>query len=126
MPIAGDLARSSGEKSARKPGSSLGCEVWPESVPMARDRARIDLWCRLSCSKSPKTTVYQGGRSMAARARRARRTPEQPPSASDEEQVKEEQAWRRECIGFNIRKARKAARLSQRRLATRYIERVSQ
>jgi ribosome-binding protein aMBF1 (putative translation factor) len=56
---------------------------------------------------------------MAARARRARRAPEQPPSASDEEQVKEEQAWRRECIGFNIRNARKAAGLSQRRLATR-------
>jgi ribosome-binding protein aMBF1 (putative translation factor) len=53
---------------------------------------------------------------MAARARRA---PEQPPSASDEELVKEEQAWRRECIGFNIRNARKAAGLSQRRLATR-------
>ena len=56
---------------------------------------------------------------MAARARPARRAPEQPPSASDEEQVKEEQAWRRECIGFNIRNARKAAGLSQRRLATR-------
>jgi hypothetical protein len=27
---------------------------------MARDGARIDLWRRLSCSKSPKTTVYQG------------------------------------------------------------------
>jgi ribosome-binding protein aMBF1 (putative translation factor) len=56
---------------------------------------------------------------MAARARRAQRAPEQPPSASDEELVKEEQAWRRECIGFNIRNARKAAGLSQRRLATR-------
>lgn len=66
-----------------------------------------------------KTTVYQGVRSMAARARRAQRAPEQPPSASDEELVKEEQAWRRECIGFNIRNARKAAGLSQRRLATR-------
>ena len=50
---------------------------------------------------------------MVARARRARLAPEQPPSASDEEQVKEEQAWRRECIGFNnIRNARKAAGLS--------------
>ena len=56
---------------------------------------------------------------MAARARRAQRAPEQPPSASDEELVKEEQAWRRGCIGFNIRNARKAAGLSQRRLATR-------
>jgi ribosome-binding protein aMBF1 (putative translation factor) len=57
---------------------------------------------------------------MAARAGRARRAPERPPSTSDEEQVKEEQDWRRECIGFNIRDARKAAAgLSQRRLATR-------
>ena len=56
---------------------------------------------------------------MAARARRARRAPEQPPSASDEEQVKEEQANRRQIIGANIRNARKTAGLSQRRLATR-------
>lgn len=56
---------------------------------------------------------------MAARARRARRPPERPSLASDEDQVKEEQAWRRECIGFNIRNARKAAGQSQRRLATR-------
>lgn len=56
---------------------------------------------------------------MAARARRARRAPEQPPSASDEEQVKEAQASRRQAIGANIRNARKTAGLSQRRLATR-------
>ena len=56
---------------------------------------------------------------MAARAGRARRAPEQPPSASDEEQVKEEQASRRQTIGERIRNARKTAGLSQRRLATR-------
>ena len=56
---------------------------------------------------------------MAVRARRARRAPEQLPSASDEEQVKEEQASRRQAIGANIRNARKTAGLSQRRLATR-------
>jgi hypothetical protein len=46
--------------------------------------------CRLSCRKSPKPRFIRGVRSMAARARRARRASEQPPSASDEEQVKEE------------------------------------
>ena len=56
---------------------------------------------------------------MAARAQRARRAPERPPSPSDEEQVKEEQAWRRERIGKNIRNVRKAAGLSMRRLADR-------
>lgn len=56
---------------------------------------------------------------MATRARRPPRAPERPPSESAEEEVKEEQAWRRECIGTNIRKARTAAGLSQRRLARR-------
>lgn len=54
-----------------------------------------------------------------ARARRARRAPDQPRSASDEEQVKEERARRRQSIGANIRDARRTAGLSQRRLATR-------
>ena len=56
---------------------------------------------------------------MAGGARPARRAPERPPSASDEEQVKEAQARRQQCIGANIRQARKAAGLSQRRLAAR-------
>lgn len=56
---------------------------------------------------------------MAARAQRARRAPERAPSASDEEQVKEEQARQRACIGSNIRYARTAAGLSLARLATR-------
>lgn len=54
---------------------------------------------------------------MAGRGRRTRRAPER--SVSDEEQVKEEQAWRRECIGANIGNARKAGGLPMRRLATR-------
>lgn len=56
---------------------------------------------------------------MAARERRARPAPEQPPSAADEDLVKAQQVLRREGIGANIRKARQAAGLSQRRLATR-------
>lgn len=56
---------------------------------------------------------------MAARARRPRRPPEQPPSAADEELVKDQQARRRAGIGANIRTAREAAGLSQRRLAAR-------
>jgi ribosome-binding protein aMBF1 (putative translation factor) len=54
-----------------------------------------------------------------ARSPRARRPQERLPSASQEEEVKEEQTWRRECIGSNIRKARQAVGLSQRRLARR-------
>jgi ribosome-binding protein aMBF1 (putative translation factor) len=54
-----------------------------------------------------------------ARAPRARRPLERLPSASEEEEVKKEQASRRESIGTNIRKARTAAGLSQRRLARR-------
>lgn len=56
---------------------------------------------------------------MAARARRARPAPEQPPSPYDEDLVKDQQARRRKGIGANIRNARRAAGLSQRRLATR-------
>jgi ribosome-binding protein aMBF1 (putative translation factor) len=54
-----------------------------------------------------------------ARAPRARRPLERLPSASEEEEVKEEQASRREAIGTNIRRARTAAGLSQSGLARR-------
>jgi ribosome-binding protein aMBF1 (putative translation factor) len=56
---------------------------------------------------------------MATRTPRPRQASERPPSESTEEEVKEEQAWRRECIGTNIRNARTGAGLSQRRLARR-------
>jgi hypothetical protein len=43
-------------------------QVLAESVPTARNVARIELWYRLSCSKSPKTAVCQGVVDGGARA----------------------------------------------------------
>ena len=47
-----------------------------------------------------------------ARAGRARRAPEQPPSASDEKQVRKEHARRRQSLGATISNARTDGYLS--------------